>query len=229
MLCCQSLCLCLCGKSLGTTELDTSPVSIRGHRALDDDDLPGVKASRYGPRVRDHLRWTVDIRPRDTCTDTSWRHADWIEAAEIKRASLISWNIIWPVVRLRPARRPFFRQLLTTQATCAWFFRRIWSYMRVYWSVHDGTGGLIIISLLPDSERCVSRWPQTSGSSGRTPTNSGANVSRMRLSCCPTPGWWWQRASSLPHKHKHTSACANPTMWSGWTLNNRRPLSRILR
>lgn len=207
-----SVCVCV-GK-------DTSPVSIRGHRALDDDDLPGVKASRYGPCVRDHLRWTVDIRPRDTCTDTSWRHADWHEAAEIKRASLISWNIIWCVVRLRPTAD-------NTSDLRAVFSQDLKLHEGVL--ISDGSRGLIIISLLPDSGRCVSRWPQTSGFSGRTPTNSGANVSRMRLSCCPTPGWWWQWASSLPHKHKHTSACANPTMWSGWTLNNRRPLSRILR
>lgn len=31
------------------------PVSIGGHSALDDDDLPRVQASRYGPCVRDRL------------------------------------------------------------------------------------------------------------------------------------------------------------------------------
>lgn len=52
-----------------TTELNTfsqikvsqisctrSPVSVWGHGALDDDDLPGVQASGYGPRVWDRLR-----------------------------------------------------------------------------------------------------------------------------------------------------------------------------
>lgn len=33
----------------------SSPVSLGRNRALDDDDLPGVQASRYGPSVWDRL------------------------------------------------------------------------------------------------------------------------------------------------------------------------------
>lgn len=47
------------------------PVSIWGHSALDDDDLPRVQASRYGPCVWDHLRWRADVKAPGTCTDTS--------------------------------------------------------------------------------------------------------------------------------------------------------------
>lgn len=39
-----------------------SPVGIGRHRALDDDDLPRVEPSGYGPCVRDHLGRTADMR-----------------------------------------------------------------------------------------------------------------------------------------------------------------------
>lgn len=56
----------------------TLPVSIRGHGALDDNDLPRVQASRYGPRVRDHLgrgqQLTLVQPASHTHTHTHWRH-----------------------------------------------------------------------------------------------------------------------------------------------------------
>lgn len=55
------------------------PVSIWGHGALDDDDLPRVQASGYGPRVRDHLGWRDDgkgsLGKTDDMADAS-THAD---------------------------------------------------------------------------------------------------------------------------------------------------------
>lgn len=46
-----------------------SPVGIRRHRALDDDDLPRVEPPRYGPGVGDHLGRTADMRtPAPTLT-----------------------------------------------------------------------------------------------------------------------------------------------------------------
>ena len=136
---------------------DVLPVSIWGHSALDDDDLPRVQASRYGPCVWDHLRWRVDVRALDTCNCT---HAAWSYCV----FHVLAWAYTDCVISMTSSR-PVLLQLLQL-----WYRLHEGLLIIAWW--HQRADVIIIISLLPDSGQCVSHLPQTSGFSCQTTTCS---------------------------------------------------------